>query len=552
MASAIIGTVLSAVGTVATEKLIEYIMEDEGVPATRSRSEAKRLTRGRRNVRGPPSRRSLRGRALLRAAPPRAVAVLRTHARALVSRPRTPLIRSPPPPRLPMPLSVGPRPGLRQSQSLNPSSSNPRFAADRLMSAPVSSALVRSTGLPRITSRTEGKSMYFRVQHREYIGEVLASNVYNLNKHPINPGLATEFPWLSGLATKFETYRFAKLAYEFCTEQSTAEPGAVMVMADSDPADAPPEDKQAFMSNANAVRTPVWNTMLRYDVPGSILSRMPGALFFVRRSDESTVNPLSSTDICNVNVACEGSDPNIDGTSLGEVYAVYDVELATPHFEGDTTAADVLFISFSGTDIKADWTQGTVGNAYGGLFSYLGPDPGKPGYFGGGVNRLTFTASMYLMLDITVVGTTLLSSSPSDGDTASPSTVSFGSSITANSGTTVRSLSFYTSAGITKAPGAVCEMLLDLTGWGTVTNVYFKMVRVRQVVQSPVYAGKGTPTSVVFPPHPSNIFTAKPPPRRFPIWPPHEHLNDFEVVSSGSRATAISAGSKASVPKRQA
>jgi len=63
------------------------------------------------------------------------------------------------------------------------------------------------------------------VRHREYIGDVLSSSIANAFKsvsYPLNPGLATSFPWLSSIAQNYQEYTFKGAIYEFHSASADA------------------------------------------------------------------------------------------------------------------------------------------------------------------------------------------------------------------------------------------------------------------------------------------------------------------------------------------
>jgi len=61
-----------------------------------------------------------------------------------------------------------------------------------------------------------------RVKHREYLGDIMSSVAFVNQSFPINPGSATTFPWLSGIADVFQQYRFHGLIFEFNSTSATA------------------------------------------------------------------------------------------------------------------------------------------------------------------------------------------------------------------------------------------------------------------------------------------------------------------------------------------
>lgn len=83
-------------------------------------------------------------------------------------------------------------------------------------SAPAANTSVVKTTIPRIKTRQNGT----RICHREFIGNINApENDTELNNFQlafmgrINPGNPRVFPWLSSIATRFETFNFRNLRF---------------------------------------------------------------------------------------------------------------------------------------------------------------------------------------------------------------------------------------------------------------------------------------------------------------------------------------------------
>lgn len=55
------------------------------------------------------------------------------------------------------------------------------------------------------------------LRHREYIGDISASEAFSVQGYDINPGMQATFPWLSGVANNFEEYMFTGMIFEFKT-----------------------------------------------------------------------------------------------------------------------------------------------------------------------------------------------------------------------------------------------------------------------------------------------------------------------------------------------
>jgi len=259
---------------------------------------------------------------------------------------------------------------------------------------------------------TAGGNSYLRVKHRELIGGIIGASPFTVTSDAIQPGLATSFPWLSTIATAFESYGFNSLSYLFCTSQSTATAGAVYAATDPDPLDEIPGSAGDFMDLDTACRGPAWDIDLVYHVPSSVLHRMEGPAPYLVRSG-ANAHDLSITDTGTLLIATQGSAAATG--SLGELYAEYDITFATPHFTGDAQSSDIVgMFNVTGSNIKVSWSQVNAANTnkrYGpavlGL-SAVDPDLTVQDVilnYNSGVPKVTFNRGGYYLFKVRGVGT---------------------------------------------------------------------------------------------------------------------------------------------------
>lgn len=60
------------------------------------------------------------------------------------------------------------------------------------------------------------------IRHREFLRDITSSTLFSIGGFSINPGDATTFPWLSGIAGNFQQYRFKGLLFEFVSTSADA------------------------------------------------------------------------------------------------------------------------------------------------------------------------------------------------------------------------------------------------------------------------------------------------------------------------------------------
>jgi hypothetical protein len=91
------------------------------------------------------------------------------------------------------------------------------------------------------------------VCHREYLGDFTGTAGFFNNTFPLNPGIASTFPWLSTIAQNYQEYKFHGLIFEFrplITDFVTNGAPGVVVMATNYNADAPAYATKQEMENS--------------------------------------------------------------------------------------------------------------------------------------------------------------------------------------------------------------------------------------------------------------------------------------------------------------
>ncbi len=212
--------------------------------------------------------------------------------------------------------------------------------------APVAKGLRVMTKAPRVNG---GKS--FVVSHSELLTDINLSSGYSVASFPIQPGLAVSFPWLSNLATNFESYRIRKLRYRYEPQCATTSSGTILMAIDYDALDPAPLDKTELMQKAGAVRCAVWDRV-------TCVMKNNGSTFkrlFVRSGDPPSGSDIKTYDIGNLFIATEG--PSV--ILVGELYIDYELEFLTPETNKlDEVASGSYTCLFTGTALNAPFTGG--------------------------------------------------------------------------------------------------------------------------------------------------------------------------------------------------
>lgn len=204
--------------------------------------------------------------------------------------------------------------------------------------APVASSTIRRMNRPSIlNARTAGD---IRVVHREYVGEIGGAVSFEARQHSINPGLISEFPWLSRIAQRYESYRFNYLRYCFETESPTSATGAVIGVIDYDPTDPAPTDKIQALNYRDAVRSAPWSDFCLQATQEDLHKRQT---YFVRSG--ATSEDLRLFDTGNFFLCVQGQAST---ALVGELYVEYDISLMTPQV-GDLGWDHAVWGEFTGS-----------------------------------------------------------------------------------------------------------------------------------------------------------------------------------------------------------
>jgi hypothetical protein len=171
------------------------------------------------------------------------------------------------------------------------------------------------------------ESVVFR--HREYLGDVNATAAFSARYFPINPGMFNTFPYLAGIASNFQQYRFKGLVFEFKSTSAVAlssatntSMGSVMLAVQYDP------NSTAFL-NKEQLLNEMWATDGRpcdnLVLPVECSPKLTGQNLYYTRSTAAT--DLRDTDLGTLCIATYGSQVT---NNVGELWASYEVELLKP------------------------------------------------------------------------------------------------------------------------------------------------------------------------------------------------------------------------------
>jgi hypothetical protein len=213
----------------------------------------------------------------------------------------------------------------------------------KTVSVPVAKTKVTRQGGPRVRS----SNGTVKIQHREYIGDLYGSPVFEVDKFAINPGLKQTFPWLSFMGNLYESYSVDKMNIIFETEAPTSAPGTVILAVDYDASDEAPKSKLQVMNYRHTVKGPTWSEQLVFKAAPQDLKKRKQ--FLTRSGNLPSGSSLPIYDVCNLFVCKSGQDSS---NLIGGISIDYDITLYTPQI-GDPNLMNVSWGLFKGTSNSA-------------------------------------------------------------------------------------------------------------------------------------------------------------------------------------------------------
>lgn len=200
------------------------------------------------------------------------------------------------------------------------------------VSVPVASGYV-NTSVPALVSAGGGNAIV--VKHREFVRDIYGMVEFQNNSWDINPGLPNLFPWMSHIASNYESYTFRSLNFVYEPSCATTAYGGVMMMVDFDSNDPDPVAKQGFMSNHRATRCPPW-------APGKVSCDPSDLKKFAKeryvRGGNVANSDIRNYDVGKLHIATQGAIA--DNAIYGEIYVEYVVEFKTPQYNIVTEALE--------------------------------------------------------------------------------------------------------------------------------------------------------------------------------------------------------------------
>nr|WRQ65929.1 structural protein [Tolivirales sp.] len=201
----------------------------------------------------------------------------------------------------------------------------PTTQSKTIQRAPVAQQRIVRQTQPSFKSERGGN---IRVQHREYIDDVIGNSAFTIQRYEVNPGLEAVFHWLYVIAARFESYTINRLRFIYEPTSSTQTSGTVMLGIDYDASDDSPLDKISFMAMKSSVRSAPWGQVILDCSPKDIHKMAKEK--YIRGAALLPNLDVKTYDVGNMYAAVQGMATT---AAVGELYVEYDVTFLTPVLE---------------------------------------------------------------------------------------------------------------------------------------------------------------------------------------------------------------------------
>lgn len=181
------------------------------------------------------------------------------------------------------------------------------------------------------------------VRHREFVGTISGSTNFTVQKTMnLNPGVASSFPWLCNIATRFQEYEFKGLVFHYVPTSGTfngssAALGSVMIQTSYRSTDTAPSSKVEMLNEYCSNETVPFDTMVHpiecdpKENPFSVHYIRTGAI----TSGEPLMYDLGTTFVCTQGMASTDV--------VGDLWVTYEVELKKPLISSPVVSSPAFY-----------------------------------------------------------------------------------------------------------------------------------------------------------------------------------------------------------------
>jgi hypothetical protein len=180
------------------------------------------------------------------------------------------------------------------------------------------------------------------VRHKEFLGEIRSSQEFSVQQsYPLNPGSSTTFPWLSGIAYRFQEYRIRGLVFHYiptsgnAVSSTNAALGSVMLQTSYRSTDAIPGSK-VEMLNEYCSNEVVPSETMAHPIECDPKEN-PFNVQYIRSGPVPDGETQLMYDLGVTHVAVSGSQSPTP-VVLGDLWVTYEVELKKPLIASNVTS----------------------------------------------------------------------------------------------------------------------------------------------------------------------------------------------------------------------
>jgi hypothetical protein len=201
------------------------------------------------------------------------------------------------------------------------------------------------------------------VRHKEFVMEVRGATAFTVrSSFDINPGRHETFPWLAGVASRFQEYRIKGLVWHYVPSSGAAVSGTnaalgtVMLQTSYRSNDSPPSNKNEVLNeywSSESVPSEAFCHPIECDPKENPFNVQYVRTDSVPSGDSKLLYDLGQTHLCV-------SGQQADDVVLGDLWCTYEIELKKPIVESNVTSTTrCCDIISSGTITSASFFNGT-------------------------------------------------------------------------------------------------------------------------------------------------------------------------------------------------
>lgn len=201
------------------------------------------------------------------------------------------------------------------------------------------------------------------IRHKEFVCSVKGSTDFQVGRFfLLQPADRNTFPWLSGIASRFQQYKFKGIVFHYIPTSGTAISGTnptlgtVMLQTTYRVNDDGPKSKAEMMNEywaCEAAPSEAFCHPIECDPREN-----PFAVHYTRTKPAPLTDSPLMYDIGKLFVATNGQLAS--GNILGDLWVTYEVELTKPIVESSTTSTVYSAQTYHATPVPGNWFSNTL------------------------------------------------------------------------------------------------------------------------------------------------------------------------------------------------